>query len=239
VTAGQIPSVRRDIDMGVLVKKLVIASAAMGGAALIAFGASGTFAAFSDQTSAAVSPVAAGTLSLSAGAVTSADLASGPLTPGDTVHRTYLIKNNSADTAGNAFFNVSQMVSKEDGCTSNTEKAADDCWTGAGDLVGQTNASLLTYAPTDGACVAPAGAVFADVGRLQSGPTAPFAIGNLGTGQSLCVDFLLEFVNGSTNDLAQGDSFSATLAFTIEQATATNGGPGELSEDPYTPPSEM
>ena len=76
-------------------KKIIIASAAMGGAALIAFGTSGTFASYQD-TSQVKSSLAAGSIVLNvAGAQENANLNVTGLKPGTTtpLHYAYWIQN--------------------------------------------------------------------------------------------------------------------------------------------------
>jgi hypothetical protein len=78
------------------VKKIAIASAAMGGAALIAFGASGTFAAFSDTDLVSGQKAGATTFEIEvAGQYVTSEQAPLELAPGGSLRYAYEITNNS------------------------------------------------------------------------------------------------------------------------------------------------
>jgi hypothetical protein len=206
---------------GDTVKKLVIASAAMGGAALIAFGASGTFASYNDQTVQNVGAVAADSVVVNSWDKTTAEMASTPLSPGDSVVRAYYVRN-SGTAAGRPNAQLLNVTNKDDGCTSESEKATyDDCDSPTkGDLAAQVSVGYTVFAPTGTDCVAPTtgykpiGMVNDIIGTSVFAPTVP----QLAAGAAECVAFQLTFVDGANNNKAQGDSFTAQIQFGLEQA---------------------
>ncbi|SEO41361.1 TasA family protein [Trujillonella endophytica] len=106
-------------------KKIAIASAAMGGAALIAFGASGTFAAFSDSESLR-GEAGAATLDLVVGdgGVPVAEEAQN-MAPGDTVTFPYFVQN-AGDLDG-YFGGKIDLTDYEHGCSGDEWDEGDTC----------------------------------------------------------------------------------------------------------------
>jgi hypothetical protein len=219
------------------VKKIALAATAMGGTALIAFGASGTFAAFSDSTTQDVSAVAAGSVVVNSWDKTTAGMASTPLVPGQSVVRSYYVRNGG-NIAGLPSAQVLSLTNKDDGCTSNSEGAIDDCLNaGAGDLAAQIVVGYATFAPTGTDCVAPQPLAYSPLGKLTEivGKPAKDAT-QLAGGAARCVSFQLTFASDASDNKAQGDSFTAQIQFGLEQVTATRAmRPGGIIEDPSTP----
>ncbi|MGY1672651.1 TasA family protein [Geodermatophilus sp. SYSU D00710] len=199
-------------------KKIALASAAMGGAALLAFGASGTFAALSDTTTQDVGTVAAGSVVVNTWDKTSADMASAPLTPGQSVVRSYYVQNGGS-VAGKPSAQVLNVTSVEDGCTSNSERAIDDCATSSeGDLAAQVVVSYATFAPTGTDCVVPSHPEYVTLGALTEIVGKPASDrSTLAAQQARCVAFKLTFESGGSDNKAQGDSFKAQVQFGLEQ----------------------
>lgn len=136
-------------------KKIVLASAAMGGAALVAFGASGTFAAFSDQASSGTEAAGAGTLYLSPGQ-TERQSAEGVvvegLAPGDEVTYAFYV-NNDGSLAGDLTGTFRLTGDTEGGCLPVEGRAGDPSCTNQdndGELPENTNVRA-TYGPVESA----------------------------------------------------------------------------------------
>ncbi|MGY1609344.1 TasA family protein [Geodermatophilus sp. SYSU D00700] len=199
-------------------KKIALASAAMGGAALLAFGASGTFAALSDTTTQDVGTVAAGSVVVNTWDKTSANMASTPLTPGDSVVRSYYVQNGGS-VAGRPSAQVLNVTNVDDGCTSSSERSIDDCTNpSAGDLAAQVVVSYATFAPTGTDCVVPSNQRYVTLGGLtEIGGKQASDGSTLAAQQALCVAFQLTFVEGESDNKAQGDSFTAQVQFGLEQ----------------------
>jgi hypothetical protein len=103
--AGEKPSHDGDTEQGDTVKKIIIGAAAMGGAALVAFGASGTFAAYQAQDAAAIK-AGAGSFNMTlkkagAGALAqSAPVSAGNMAPGGTSNDfAYTVTNSKGSAA--------------------------------------------------------------------------------------------------------------------------------------------
>src|SRR5688572_7869922 len=112
-------------------KKIALASAAMGGAALIAFGASGTFASFTDQATVTSSAVSAGSLEISATESATASIGGEDMAPGAKATRTFKLTNSGEGVTAVPSVQVLSIANQDDGCTSKSEEAVDECWTAA------------------------------------------------------------------------------------------------------------
>jgi hypothetical protein len=218
-TAGENRHADGDIDRRYPLKKIALVSAAMGGAALIAFGASGTFASFSDSQQLKTSAVSAGSLKISAEEAASTTVQGTNMAPGSTAVRVFKLTNSGAGVTATPTVQVLSIANMEDGCTSSSEeKSGDDCTNAsAGDLASQLTMGYSAYAPNgDGTCPTPTTG-FTNLGPLAT--TAP--LGNsaitLGGGKSLCAAFQLTFAPGANNNWAQGDSFTAQIEFALQQ----------------------
>ncbi|MGY1739403.1 MULTISPECIES: TasA family protein [unclassified Blastococcus] len=223
-------------------KKIAIASAAMGGAALIAFGASGTFAAFSDTDTVNNTAATAGSLVIDATGTTTTAMAGQRLVPGQSVERTFLVENDGQGVAGYPSAKVTKITNTEDGCTSTSEGQADDCTNpSAGDLAAQTLVAYKQYAVSPNGTCGPAPTtgyvplgILSQIQNVSAASPAPLA-----AGQKTCVAFQLTLVDnygGTTfnNNLAQGDSFSVDIEFGITQVTGGSVA-GSGVQNPLTP----
>ncbi|MGY1667944.1 TasA family protein [Geodermatophilus sp. SYSU D00696] len=107
-------------------KKIALASAAMGGAALLAFGASGTFAAFQDSST-QTAGAGAGTLTIGVGRPASAPAQAGNLAPGESVVVPLYVKNTGNDISGTLGASIEGIVDQENGCYGPEIAAEDGC----------------------------------------------------------------------------------------------------------------
>jgi hypothetical protein len=205
------------------VKKLIIVSAAMGGAALIAFGASGTFAAFND-TGNITSAAGAGTLVLTADApdVTAPSTAL-HLQPGESASFAYFVKN-AGDMDG--FLGASVTVTdQENGCSGSEVSADAGCVspadTGEFSKTATIKASYInsnkksdctTVNPAAHALPVPEGTTLsqANVGTLVP------AIVPVDHGQGGCVVLTVALPLSATNAV-QGDKAQLTKTIDLEQ----------------------
>jgi Camelysin metallo-endopeptidase len=207
------------------VKKIVIASAAMGGAALIAFGASGTFAELTDSTTKNVS-AGASTLSLWVGHDASVSAQAGHLAPGDSVVLPYYVKNaGSTNVAANLGVQLTNLVNKENGCSSASEKTADSSCDGtdqnSGDFGSVAVYKVGVASASEQDC--PAATTANAVGFL------PFTSANdlgirpedthikLAANVGVCVLLQVSLPESAT-DAVQGDSMSFDATLTLKQA---------------------
>lgn len=204
-------------------KKLVLTSAAMGGAALIVFGASGTFAAFSD-TAAADAGAGAGTLTVAVDESAAATVDTGSLAPGETVVIPFRVLNESESITGLLGGSVTDVVNLENGCN-DPEQAAGDPTCGdattAGEFGGVAQISYGAITLREGQeCNAdtavPTGAGNnASLGVLNdANPARPSRV--LAPGQAACV-LVQVTLPESAGNIVQGDSAQFTLNFDLEQ----------------------
>jgi Camelysin metallo-endopeptidase len=206
-------------------KKIALASAAMGGAALIAFGASGTFAAFSDSETTSAAAGAA-TLDLRAG-VTNAPSGEVALNmaPGDKTLYFPLYVHNAGDLDGflGGTFTFQDL---ENGC-SGDEVDVDETCGAAGDdgefaenvMVGAT----VTLNGTAANCTAKPGSdELAAPTRLPALGSGSFEIPSvlpLPKNLSACVVVSVELPKEAGNEV-QGDSSSLTASLKLDQFQA-------------------
>jgi predicted ribosomally synthesized peptide with SipW-like signal peptide len=214
-------------------KKIALASAAMGGAALIAFGASGTFASFSDSQTVSGNQAGSGTLTVSANRqaeVTTADVS---IAPGSSSRQAYYVVNDAAsDVNGliNGVITVGQDL--ENGCN-DPETAAGDksCAWNEGEFSGLADVTVYSAFTAADECDATLSANAESAGKLNSGtrvqgqaPVVP--------GAGVCVVLEISLPD-SVDNAVQGDSSNFTATFTLEQVTQGNAVPGGVvSNDP-------
>jgi hypothetical protein len=208
------------------VKKIVLASAAMGGAALVAFGAAGTFAAYSDQQDVVSQEASAGTLLVEVGGNVSAPTQAQDLAPGDTAVFSYFVENAGKGVTGNLGGSIVDVVDYEDGCTDPERRAFDPCRNGedAGELSGQVQATYyyiptattaqqcaaITEAPTSG------GVPLGTLKNSKSAPAGPDST-ELAPGAKACFLLGLTLEDRPDNNLVQSDNVSFTVRFDLVQ----------------------
>jgi predicted ribosomally synthesized peptide with SipW-like signal peptide len=217
-----------DLDRRQLMKKIALASAAMGGVALFAFGASGTFASFTD-TEAVTGSAGAGSLDLTVGSgpVATATAAMA-LTPGQSTTQSYWV-NNAGTVAGTLSADLSIVSDAENNCTDPENESGDTTcgWGTNGEFSKFATVQFETASATTadacktatfGTAVAPAVALKT---AADAGPANVFPI-NGGTGK--CVVFKLTLPETASN-VVQGDTaqFKADLTLTqlVEKGEVT------------------
>ncbi len=205
-------------------KKIVIASAAMGGAALIAFGASGTFAAFSDGGTTSGS-AGAGTLTLSAAKTITTDATALGLAPGETTQLAFPVRNGG--TLDGTFTATARVTDATDRCNSATEESEDDCeGRQAGDFSTAASVTAYQFAVADAAaCTStatpPAGSALVGGITLRQLSGQGVHSQTLAGGATTC--FVVEVTlpdSGTRNNVVQGDSASLAIDLTLDQVPA-------------------
>lgn len=201
-------------------KKLAIASAAMGGAALVAFGASGTFAAFTDADQ-VTSTAGAGTLVLDATSRSATAPAEAlDLNPGESASYAYWVKN--AGTLPGTLDVAATVTDLEGGCASESELAADPTCDAANDRGEFSSAASLTVASAPSVQSAEACTITA----TQASPvTLPLKNANGGTikdvpaqpNQAACFILTIKLPKAETGNAVQGDQASLAVDFVLEQ----------------------
>jgi hypothetical protein len=209
---------------GDTVKKIVIAAAAMGGAALVAFGASGTFAAFTSQQEITAS-AGAGTVVLdmtkgvgSAGAQVS-DLKPGDLTP---TRYAYWVQNSG--TLAATISAAVTVVDNENGCVGPEEgldNTCDSTKTNQGEfsyfaqvqgfVTGATTATACKATDTERTSVA------GPMSLNDAAKAAKLLAQPVGANQGACVVVDLTLPDNPNINLAQSDSADLTATFTLTQ----------------------
>ncbi|MGY1772053.1 TasA family protein [Blastococcus sp. SYSU D00813] len=199
-------------------KKIAIASAAMGGAALIAFGASGTFASFTDEA-VTTGSAGAGTLVITASESIQTDAQSVELAPGETTRLSFPVENGgSIDGSLSAVGSVDEAP---DGCESASERNLPGGCAGDGQF--STTADVAVYlveverAAECGADTSVAGLQNRTAGWKMSQlngagvPDYPLAAGDV-----LCyiIDVSLD---DEVGNVVQGDEATLSVELTLEQ----------------------
>lgn len=202
-------------------KKIVLISAAMGGAALVAFGASGTFAELTDTSTNTVN-AGASTLSVWVGHDASVAAHAGNLAPGESVVLPYYVKNaGSTNVTANLGVALKNVVNHENKCSSTSELSADPTCNGddqntgnfgefAEYQVGLSSASEATCASAT------------DANLFGFKPLTDLAITPAQSGISLkadegrCVVLKVSLPKNAT-DAVQGDSESFDAVVTLQQ----------------------
>jgi hypothetical protein len=204
-------------------KKIVIGAAAMGGAALIAFGASGTFAALSDTSTETLS-AGAGTLTVGVDHPASAPAQAGNLAPGDNVVVPFFVKNNGNNVTGKVGVALSAVKDQENSCSSVSERTAEGAAAGNCDAAGDPGefSKFATYrvaasAASQYQCNADAtpnqlGWVpFASATELK--PSASPITLTPGAGQCVLVEITL---SKDADNTVQGDSMAFDAVVTLQ-----------------------
>jgi predicted ribosomally synthesized peptide with SipW-like signal peptide len=216
------------------VKKIVIASAAMGGAALIAFGASGTFAAFTDQQQITAS---AGTGSIVLDMTKATDSASASvsnLKPGDTKPTQYAYWVQNGGTLDGTLTAAVTMVDNENNCVGpeadnkpGTATKLDATCTGANagefSYFAQVQ-GFVTGAQNAGQCKATTAArtpLAAAMTLNEAAKAAKWLSQTVPATAGACIVIDLTLPDNPNINLAQGDSADLTATFTLEQVTGT------------------
>lgn len=203
-------------------KKIALASAAMGGVALIAFGASGTFASFTD-TGNLTSEAGAGTLVLNASSPSAtARVDAMSLRPGESAKYAYFIKN-AGNLPGTVDLSVA-VTDAADTCNTQSERDVDsDCASAPGDfsrlatasvayIGGVTKAADCTITAGPAAWTSPSGQLGQANGvRVDAYPLA--------AGASGCVVLTVKLPDTQSiaDNAVQGDSASANVKVTLNQ----------------------
>lgn len=198
-------------------KKIALAAAAMGGTALIAFGASGTFAAFSDTETIANQQAGADTFELAVdGGVVTAGAKEMSLSPGGSARYAYKI-TNSSNLPGvlSATVNVQDV---ENG-RNDPEKAAGD----TNDSTGEFSTFALVQASYDDKCdgtpnTALGGAV--KVADVASTVSDKFKNWEFGAGTTHCVILDVTLPDDPKINQVQGDDMIFSLGLTLKQVVA-------------------
>jgi predicted ribosomally synthesized peptide with SipW-like signal peptide len=222
-------------------KKIALASAAMGGAALLAFGASGTFAAFTDAEQGTAS-ASAGTMDLAVGAgQLTGKISSLGLNPGQGTTVSYWI-TNTGTTAGALTADLS-VTDEERGCQEPEKELLDTTcdWSTGGEFSQFATVQFLDAAANTRETCAQA-ATGDDVTPklvLKSVADAGAApVDELAAGTGNCYVVVIDLPRTATN-VVQGDVSGIKVDITLTQVTATRASlkiDGEV--DPMPTPIE-
>ncbi|QNG35394.1 hypothetical protein F1C76_01120 [Geodermatophilaceae bacterium NBWT11] len=206
------------------VKKIVLASAAMGGAALVAFGASGTFAAFSDQESSVLPEASAGTLYLNAaGQSASSDGDVSQIVPTQTVTFATPVQN-AGNLDGILKGTLVLQGNEENSCVGPEIGADTSCaGTGAGELAGQLQATsgyrVLAAGETCDEDTPTIDTTFR--GTLLQLVSAGSGLAPIAAGTTVCSVITVTLPElGATNNLVQSDSIQLRFDFELTQDTS-------------------
>jgi predicted ribosomally synthesized peptide with SipW-like signal peptide len=204
-------------------KKIALASAAMGGAALLAFGASGTFAAFQD-TEQGTASASAGTMDLAVGAgQLTGTIPSLGLNPGQGTTVAYWV-TNTGTTDGTLAADLS-VTDEERGCQEPEKELLDKTcdWATGGEF-----SQFATVQFLDAAANTPASCAQATTGA-EVAPKLPLnvvagagaaRVGALAAGAGNCYVVAIELPGDATN-VVQGDVSAIKVDVTLTQVTAT------------------
>ncbi len=203
-------------------KKIVLASAAMGGAALVAFGASGTFAAFSDSQTRESDPVATGTLLLEAGdVIDSSAFDASNLAPGQSVTYTSYVQN--AGTLPGRLTNVFELSEDRElpGCNDNEAAVDATCGTSGisdGELA-EASQMTVYYGVVSDASVCDAGArpgsELTRVPRSINGSQL-YVNQTLAPGQGFCTVYVISIPATAGNEI-QSDNLRFRAKYQLDQ----------------------
>ncbi|MFW3172004.1 TasA family protein [Geodermatophilus sp. CPCC 206100] len=219
-------------------KKIALAAAAMGGTALIAFGASGTFAAFTAQT-ATGSTAGAGTLLVGAEGTASTTATVDDMVPGETQVLPFFVQNTGTGINGLLTGSIGKVDNLEGDCLQPEKDAGDDCGTGKG--VGEFGeavnvkigyaaaadaaACTETTVPTTGLSTLPTGKVtlfpfsVTRDGLLRNAAFPTFAQPTVvSKDQGACVLVSIQLPTGATN-VVQGDQATFEIKVNLAQDT--------------------
>lgn len=214
-------------------KKIVLASAAMGGAALVAFGAAGTFASFTDSASSATSDAQAGTLFLvpsqanqeaTAQAATVDDLA-----PGQEATYAFYVQNGGTLT-GDLVGTFQLTSDAENDCLPVEGRKGDPSCTGANDGKGELGTYTAVRA-TYGAVASAADCTTGTTGLAQTFGYGTYTLASLDNQsgiaarvpakQGFCAVVTIKVdPDGTGGNLLQSDSAAFSIDYTLAQATS-------------------
>jgi Camelysin metallo-endopeptidase len=199
-------------------KKLVIGATAMGGAALIAFGASGTFAAVSDTSTENLS-AGAGTLTVGIDRPATAPASAGNLAPGGSVVVPFFVKNTGNNVTGKVGVALGGVKNQENSCSSVSERTAEngacDTWDDTGEFSSFATYRVAASAASQYQCNATATPSAWVPFTLASGmlPSASPITLTPGSGQCVLVEITLP---KTADNKVQGDSMSFDAVVTLE-----------------------
>jgi predicted ribosomally synthesized peptide with SipW-like signal peptide len=202
-------------------KKIALASAAMGGVALIAFGASGTFASFTD-TEAVTGSAGAGTMDLTvtSGPVATATAAMA-LNPGQSTTQSYWV-NNAGTVAGTLSADLSIVSDDENLCTEPESESGDQgCgWASGGEFSRFATVQFFAVpsAKDADACKAatPGGAIAPAVTLATAAAAGQVNVFQIDGGAGACV--LVEVaLPGNVTNVVQGDTAQFKADLTLKQ----------------------
>ncbi|MGY1616823.1 hypothetical protein ACI797_08760 [Geodermatophilus sp. SYSU D00691] len=205
-------------------KKIVLAATAMGGAALVAFGASGTFAAFNAEETLSTE-VGSGQFTLNTGQSTTANVDPADLNPGQSVDLAYFVANNKdSDFNGVLKASFGNLKSWEHGCLDPESDAGDTTCGNDGHGEFQNFATVrgsMTSAASAAECTALASQSYAlgTVSTLANW-NAAFPATTLAPGAGTCIVLQISLPDDSTNNLVQGDTASFDVTFRLDQGAA-------------------
>jgi hypothetical protein len=210
---------------GDTVKKIVIAAAAMGGAALVAFGASGTFAAFSDSSTQSLA-AGAGSLRLNIDRPATAPVEAGNLNPGQSVVVPFYVQNIGNNITGKVGVKLTKVVDNENSCSTVSERSAEAA--AGGNCDSATDPGEFSKAATYAIAASNADAAGCKANAIVAGSYLPFGLTDglapanspvvlkAGDGQCVLVKITLP---GTVGNNVQGDSMSFDALVTLEQST--------------------
>ncbi|MGY1663360.1 TasA family protein [Geodermatophilus sp. SYSU D00705] len=214
-------------------KKIALAAAAMGGTALIAFGASGTFAAFTDAEQTKTSS-GAGTLdlTLNSGAVVGAPKPLA-LAPGESTTQAFWV-NNAGTVAGALTAALTINQDAERGCQEpettavtgfTPDNTCDEWWSG-GEFSKYAQVQFLDSEANTAADCATSTTGAESWGRavtLKDAAVAPAPIGDLAGGAGNCIVLKVTLPGNVGNDV-QSDTAEIGFAATLAQPTTPRAG---------------
>jgi hypothetical protein len=239
--ARTVARLRRGHRQETHVKKIALAAAAMGGTALIAFGASGTFAAFSD-TEQATASAGAGSLDLTvSGAPVTTAPAAMALNPGQSTTQAYWI-NNAGTMAGTLSADLAVVENAENSCAEpETESGDKTCeWGSGGEFTKYATVEFLTAGAVDeAACrTAKTGQSLAPAVTLDAAAAATRAdLFSIEGGKGKCVVVAVTLPGSAANDV-QGDTAKFRADLTLTQVVAGHAS-GWIIDNPNTPIEEI
>lgn len=219
-------------------KKIVIAAAAMGGAALVAFGASGTFAAFSDQQQ-VTAAAGAGTLVLGTSVKQATTAPSNvSLMPGENAAYAYYVQNGGS--LPGVLRTTITLTDQENNCLQPEKDAGDTtCNADQGDFskFAQATAYLVNVSSA-AACTPDATSSVFVSGSLRTLINTAIPTPSILGGSGYCVVLKVELPKDDPQiNQVQGDTSTFKVNFTLEQGTRPVNAqlPGSIVEDPITP----
>ncbi|MGY1744887.1 TasA family protein [Blastococcus sp. SYSU D00695] len=212
-------------------KKIAIASAAMGGAALIAFGASGTFASFTDTENRAGN-AGAGTMDLTLGGSESATITGLGLNPGDTATYGYWV-NNAGTTNATLLADLTILGDEDRNCSEAEREPIQGVYAGDATCDWGTNGEFSATAQvqffenttaTEATCATQTGgtAIGPATTLKQSAAANAQALGAVGKDSGRCIVLRVSLPGNATNAV-MGDVTTFTFTATLNQAPVATG----------------